>query len=186
MFNDTPQLILKKIILRMDYKSTIILKILNKRLNYLLTIITNNVIWQRQYLEFRYLNSKIHYSNNLKLINLIKLLDFKCYSKFLESGFSKNDRLTIFVRPLNGSFIVYISELFSRNEIRDRFLNIIELINNLEYYLFLEGFWEVNIKFHLNYFLEIKEFSRELLNFIEPQETSRFCKYYIIFDEDYK
>ena len=96
MFNDIPSLILKEIILRMNYKSIILLKLLNKRFNYQITNIVEDVIWKKRYLKFRYPKFQIPVNNNQfqtseQLEDLIKLLESKPYSKFLETGFSKNE-----------------------------------------------------------------------------------------------
>lgn len=173
MFGDIPSLILKEIILRMNYKSMIILKLLNKKFNYQIMNIVNNIIWQQQYLEFRYPKIKIN-SNNFLLISLIKLLDSKPYSNLLETGFSQNERLTVFVRLKDDSFIVYFGEVFRNNRIEHTFETtnknsyIIELINkemidNLEGYLFSQEFYRINIENFEQFLIKTKDFCENLM-----------------------
>ena len=169
MINDVPFIILREIILRLDYKLITTLKLLNKRLNH---FITNDIQWKRQYLKFKYPNFKTFDDDNLE--ELIKLFENKSYLKLLETGFSQNDNLTVFVRPKDDSFIIYSKEIergsfieFYENSYKHAFdttqklypiFSVIndEKINNLEYFLFSKDFYRIKTKDYKNIQLILK------------------------------
>ena len=174
MFDDIPSPILREIIKQIpDYKSIILLKLLNKRLN---NFITNDVQWKKQYLKIKYSKFQIPSNNDQfetseQLESFIKFLDSKSYSKFLETGFSKNDELTVFIKPKDDSFVVYSkinneqnSNFLREHRIETTTKNLVmiskiddEKINDLENFLFSKEFYKINFCdnrwFTFSYFL---------------------------------
>ena len=197
MINDVPFIILREIILRLDYKSITTLKLLNKRLN---NFITNDIQWKRQYLKFKYPNFNSFNDNNLE--ELIKLFENKSYLKLLETGFSQNDNLTVFVRPKDDSFLMYSKEFnkydfinFCKNlyeQIFDRIKKLWpiisdidnEKINNLEYFLFSEGFYRIKIEDYEKYSLFLKNIYCLLLDGNSWNSSAKILEFRDYFDNE--
>ena len=99
MLSELSSVIIREIILRFDdYQSILNFKIINKRF---FKFINNDTVIQRYYLKLRY--NVVVKDNNL--LKIIKLLDFKLCSEFIEQ-YSNAGIFEAFTNPINENFIL--------------------------------------------------------------------------------
>ena len=112
MLGDISFVILREIIKRIiEYESIDNLKLTNKRLN---NFILNDLHCQEYYFSLRYPKIQINLdSYNLK--ELIKLLNSKKYSKFIETKIPLDYQDAVFVNPKNDSFIIISKDYLTRH-----------------------------------------------------------------------
>ena len=151
MLGELSFVIIREIIKRIiEYESIDNLRFLNKKLN---SLITNDRICQKYYFSLRY--PKIKWLSDSKDLGyLMKLLNFKKYSKYLELKFTSNKEELLFVRPHDDSFII-ITKYYSKRKFYlsdEKMIPFIQYIidNDLENFkdIFLsKGFFHLNFKF---------------------------------------
>ena len=101
MLSDLSSIVLREIILRFnEYESIINFKLINKRF---FKFIKDDIVIKRYYLKLRY-NLRI---NDEDLFEYIKLLNSKCYSKFIYQHTFDLSKHCAFVNPKNDTFITW-------------------------------------------------------------------------------
>ena len=104
MLGDISFVILREIIKRIiECESIDNLRFLNKRLN---NFILNDLPCQERYFLLRYPKILLNL-DSYNLGTLIKLLNSKKYSKFIETKIPLDKKETLFVNPQDDSFIVF-------------------------------------------------------------------------------
>lgn len=101
MLDKFPIPILRELFTRItDYESIINLKLINKRF---FKFINDDIVIQRHYLKLKY-NLTIDDEN---LFKYIKLLDSKCYSKFIKHRIFNEEENYLLVNPIKDTFIIW-------------------------------------------------------------------------------